>query len=47
MRPASEGTLYQFIYALRILGAVALLGFAALIILAIFGVDVGLLGSRS
>jgi len=31
---------------LRILGALALLGFVVLILLAIFGVDVGLLGRR-
>lgn len=36
--------MYRFWYALRILGAVALLGFAALIFLSIFGVDLGLLG---
>lgn len=39
--------MYRFWYALRILGAAALLGFVALILLAIFGVDTGLLGRRS
>jgi hypothetical protein len=37
---------YKFVYALRILGAIALLGFVALILLSIFGVDTGLLGRR-
>jgi hypothetical protein len=39
--------MYRLLYAFRILGAVALLGFVALIILAIFGVDTGLLGRRN
>jgi hypothetical protein len=34
--------MYRFWYALRILGAVAMLGFVGLILLSIFGVDVGL-----
>lgn len=34
--------MYRFWYAMRILGAVAMLGFVALILLTIFGVDVGL-----
>jgi hypothetical protein len=38
--------LYKIVYALRIIGAIALLGFVALIFLAIFGVDTGLLGRR-
>lgn len=41
-----ERSLYRLFYVFRILGAIALLGFVALIILAIFGVDVGLLGRR-
>lgn len=36
--------MYRLWYAFRILGAIALLGFVGLIILAIFGVDTGLLG---
>jgi|GEM_PF-3074858 hypothetical protein len=34
--------MYRFWYAMRILGAAAMLGFVALIMLSIFGVDVGL-----
>jgi hypothetical protein len=34
--------MYRFWYAIRILGAVFMLGVAGLIILSLFGVDVGL-----
>ena len=34
--------MYRFWYAMRILGAVAMLDFVALIMLSVFGVDVGL-----